>query len=97
MILKLAWRNIWPNKKRSIITLTSIAFAVLLSCFMRSTQLGSYERMISNALSFYTGHIQVHKKGYWEDKTLDEGFFLNDSITDILKTNNQIINIISRM
>jgi len=97
MIVKLAWRNIWRNKKRTIITLTSIAFAVLLSCLMRSAQLGSYERMISNALSFYTGHIQIHKKGYWEDKTLDEGFLISDSITDILNSESRIINIIPRI
>ncbi len=97
MIARLAWRNIWRNKKRSYITLISIAFAVLLSCVMRSAQLGSYERMISNALSFYTGHIQVHKKGYWEDKTLDESFRVNDSVLEILQSDERIINIIPRI
>lgn len=97
MIPRLAYRNIWRNKRRTLITLTSICFAVLLSCLMRSTQLGSYERMISNALSFYTGHIQVHKIGYWEDKTLDEGFEKKDSILDILKSDDRIINIIPRI
>lgn len=97
MIAKLAYRNIWRNKRRTLITLTSIAFAVLLSCLMRSTQLGSYERMISNALSFYTGHIQVHKKGYWEEKTLDEGFEKSDEILNVLKDDKRITNIIPRI
>jgi len=74
MYFKLAWRNIWRNKRRSFITIGSITFAVLLACFMRSMQLGSYERMISNAAEFYTGYIQVHEAGYWDDKTIDNVF-----------------------
>ena len=38
---------------------------------MRSMQLGTYNRMIENAARFYTGYIQVHKNGYWDDKMID--------------------------
>jgi ABC-type lipoprotein release transport system permease subunit len=82
MYIILAWRNIWRNKRRSIITIISIAFAVLLACIMRSMQLGSYERMIENAARFYTGYIQVHQKGYWDDKVIDNVFTNN---TDLIK------------
>jgi ABC-type lipoprotein release transport system permease subunit len=37
-------------------------------------QLGSYERMIDNSARFYTGYIQIHKSGYWNDKMLDNSF-----------------------
>ena len=60
MYFTLAWRNIWRNRRRSVITISSIIFAVLLACVMRSMQLGSYERMIDNAVRFYLGFIQVH-------------------------------------
>jgi len=81
MYFKIAWRNIWRNKRRSLITIGSITFAVLLACVMRSMQLGSYERMIENAARFYTGYIQIHKNGYWDDKTVDNSF---ESSQDIL-------------
>ena len=97
MIRKLSWRNIWRNKRRTIITLSSISFAVLLSCVMRSMQLGSYERMISNALSFYSGHVQVHQKGYWEDKSLDLAFSNYDSIKNIFAVDERIENVIPRI
>ncbi len=71
MYTTLAWRNIWRNKRRSFITIASITFAVLLASFMRSMQLGSYERMIENAAGFYTGYIQVHQNGYWNEKIID--------------------------
>ena len=74
MQIKMAWRNIWRNKRRTIITIVSIAFAVILSSIMRSMQLGSYERMIDNSVRFYTGYIQVHKLGSWDEQVLDNAF-----------------------
>ncbi|WP_416865005.1 MAG: ABC transporter permease [Imperialibacter sp.] len=80
MLLLIAWRNIWRNKRRTLITLASIGFAVFFACIMQSMQLGSYERMIENAVRFYTGHIQVHEKGYWDDKTLDNSLEVTESL-----------------
>ncbi|WP_186754316.1 ABC transporter permease [Echinicola salinicaeni] len=74
MLLKLAWRNIWRNKRRTIITIVSIAFAVILSSLMRSMQLGSYERMVDNSVRFLTGYLQIHKKGYWDEQVIDNAF-----------------------
>ena len=85
MFYLLAWRNIWRNKRRSFITMGSIMFAVVLACLMRSMQLGSYERMIVNAAEFYTGYIQVHKNGYWDDKTVDNVFPGGDALIPMIE------------
>ena len=74
MFFKIAWRNIWRNKRRTLITLSSIGFAVFFACVMQSMQFGSYERMVDNVVRFYTGYIQVHKRGYWDDKIIDNTF-----------------------
>ncbi|HEX7017011.1 MAG TPA: ABC transporter permease [Cyclobacteriaceae bacterium] len=81
MYLTLAYRNIWRNRRRSLITILSITFAVFLACAMRSMQHGSYDRMIENSVRFYTGYIQIHKKGYWDDKTIDNSFSMDTSVT----------------
>ena len=80
MILTLAWRNIWRNKKRTLITISSVTFAVVLAVFMRSLQEGSYSKMIENAVGQFSGYVQVHNKDYWNDKTLDNGIVLSDSL-----------------
>lgn len=82
MYLTIAWRNIWRNRRRSLITILSITFAVLLACVMRSLQHGSYDRMIENGVGFYTGYIQIHKKGYWDEKVIDNSFTLDTSLID---------------
>jgi len=83
-ILKLAWRNIWRNKKRSIITIVSIFIAVFLALIIRSMQLGMYDNVIKNVAGNYTGYVQVHAKGYWEDRNLDNSIVINDSLTQEL-------------
>ena len=74
MLYKLTWRNLWRNKRRTLITVTAITFAVVLTTIMRSMQLGSYERMLDNGVRFYTGYIQIHKNGYWNEKIIDNSF-----------------------
>lgn len=69
--IKLAWRNIWRNKRRTLITSASVFFGVVLSAFMSSMQEGSYAQYIKTIVNFYSGYIQVHKKGYWDDKVID--------------------------
>ncbi len=78
MLIKLAWRNIWRNKRRTAITVASIFFAVFFAVFLRSMQLGAYGKMIDSVVRFYSGHVQIHAKGYWDDQTLDNSFSQND-------------------
>lgn len=80
MLLTLAWRNIWRNRNRSLITMASIASAVVLAVMTAALQKGVFDNLIHNLVSLYTGHIQVHEKGYWEEQLLDNSFELNDTL-----------------
>ena len=97
MYFKLAWRNIWRNKRRSLITIGSITFAVLLACSMRSMQLGSYDRMVETAVRFYTGYIQIHKDGYWADQTIDNSFEYNQGLIDQVASANGVEEVVPRV
>jgi putative ABC transport system permease protein len=90
MLFKLAWRNIWRNKRRTGITIASVFFAVFFAVFMRSMQLGSYGKMIDSVVRFYTGHIQIHSKGYWDDQTMDNAFALDDPELDKINQNKDL-------
>lgn len=74
MLFKLAWKNIWRNRHRTVITMASIFFAVILSVITGSLQDGIFSNLIKNIVSFYTGYIQVHKQGYWNEQILDNSF-----------------------
>ena len=68
--IKMAWRNIFRNPRRSILTILAIAFACLLLVFMLSFQFGSYDTMINSAVMIHTGHIQVQANGYQDKRDI---------------------------
>jgi len=70
--IKMAWRNLWRNKRRTLITITSILFAMFFALVMRSMQKGSYANMVDNVVGTYSGYIQIHAADYWDKKTIDE-------------------------
>ncbi|MFC2103832.1 ABC transporter permease [Bacteroidota bacterium] len=70
----MAWRNIWRNKRRTLITVASIFFAVFFAVLMRSFQLGSYNHMIHQAIESFTGYLQIQNKDFFDDPTLDNAF-----------------------
>ena len=80
--LKLAWRNIWRNKRRSYITMSSVAFAVLLSCLMMSVQYGSMDHMVDNMVKFYTGHIQIHNDNFWDEKIINNSLSYDEDFLE---------------
>ncbi|MEX0610358.1 MAG: ABC transporter permease [Balneolaceae bacterium] len=74
LYLKLAWRNIWRNKRRTLITMASVVMAVLLASVMSSMQQGQYDQMIDNTVGSFSGHIQIQAEGYFDESTLDNSF-----------------------
>ncbi len=78
LYLVLAWRNIWRNKRRTILAALSVIFAIVLAIFTRAMQHGSYDYMIDSAVRMYTGYLQIHGKGYWEERSLENSIEIDD-------------------
>lgn len=93
----LAWRNLWRNKRRTFITVASIFFGVVLSTFMTSMQEGSYDKMVENAVRFYSGHIQIHNEDYWENKTINNTFYRSYSLEGIVKSTEGLELVVPRL
>jgi ABC-type lipoprotein release transport system permease subunit len=68
--LKMSWRNIWRNPRRTVLTVCAIAFASAILVFMLSFQFGSYDAMINTAVKIHTAHLQIQAKGYKEQKDM---------------------------
>ncbi len=76
---KIAWRNLWRNRRRTFITSASVFFAVFFAVIMRSYQLGSYDNMITNFIQSFTGYLQVQHVKYQDNPLIDYAFDYNDS------------------
>jgi len=96
-ILKIAWRNIWRNKRRTLITIASIMFALFFAIIMRGFQVGSYANMKENAIESYSGYIQIQKKGYWDDKNINNIFEFDKQVIEDLESDPRIKVIIPRL
>lgn len=97
MILKLSWRNLWRNKRRTFITMASVFFAVILSTLMSSFKEGSYTGMINSMVGSYTGYAQIHANGYWDEKTVDNSMLLNNELDEIIKSTNGVVDYLPRI
>lgn len=84
-IIKIAWRNLWRNKRRTVITAASVFFAIWFALIMRAFQLGSYDLMVNNIVHAYSGYFQVHAKGYWDDQVLNNGFISSEKLEKSLQ------------
>ncbi len=95
--IKLAWRNIWRNKRRTFITMASIFFALLFALVMRSMQIGSYDAMVNNVVQSYTGYIQIHSNGYWDNKIINNTFESSNTLIEKVLSANNVNLVIPRL
>ncbi len=96
-LILMAWRNIWRNKRRTLITVASIFFGVLLSAYMTSMQEGSYDKMVEIVVKFYSGYMQVHNEDYWENKSINNSFDYDQTLVDQIKKHPEIDFVIPRL
>lgn len=92
MYLKLAWRNIWRNKRRTLITVSSIMFAVIFAMFLESIERGSHNVAIENMTRFHTGYIQVQDYRFEDQPSLDNAFLYDDEQRDQILSATELIN-----
>ena len=70
LVLRLAWRNLWRQPRRTWLTTGAMVFSNVLLVFMISLQFGMYRLMIENSLQAFTGHMQVQAPGYNDEKKM---------------------------
>ncbi|HOW82904.1 MAG TPA: ABC transporter permease, partial [Spirochaetota bacterium] len=94
---KLAWRNVWKNKRRTVLTLLTIVVGCGMIIFMNAIATGGHEQMITDAVEINTGHIQIHEKGFWENQSIDYAFVPDDDLLKMLSTDERIAAITKRV
>lgn len=72
MLLTLAWRNIWRNKKRSLIIVAAIAVGLCCGLFASATMFGMWDSMINTTIDMDLGHFQIHTKAFEDEKLITD-------------------------
>ena len=70
MLWKVAWRNLWRQGRRSMLTVSAMAVGVALCMAMFALIDGMYARMFDVLVSQALGHVQVHNERWPADQQL---------------------------
>lgn len=72
--IKLSWRNVWRNKRRSLVVISSIGVGVFMMLVIMAVMNGTNYQMIDNTISTSLGHVSIHKKGFMDNIKASYGF-----------------------
>ncbi|MBI1855149.1 MAG: ABC transporter permease, partial [Chloroflexi bacterium] len=64
LYLRLAWRNIWRHRRRTIIIVIAMGLALALMMFYDGLVDGFNQAIYGNAIRVLGGNIQIHTAGY---------------------------------
>lgn len=77
MIWKMAWRSVWRNKRRTLITASTLMIGVAVMSAMLSLVTGMNNRIVRNVTQSRLGEAQIHQTDYRE--TQDEKLVIEDT------------------
>ncbi len=83
---RLAWRNIWRQKRRTWLTALAMIFSNVLLVFLISLQFGSYDMMINNTLRMFSGQIQIQQADYQQGQKMRQSIDNIVELADKIRT-----------
>ena len=79
VLVRLAWRYLWRNHRRTIVMLSAISIGAWAMIFMTALTRGMVDQMISDGISVLPGHVQLHNPDYLDDPSITNRVSLTDA------------------
>ncbi|MCB9674742.1 MAG: ABC transporter permease [Alphaproteobacteria bacterium] len=95
-LVALAWRNLWRQKRRTVLTLVSIAFGGFLAVLMTAMQDRSFADFIDNAARFGAGHVTIQHPEYRDRPTLNRTVEGTDALRGIAEEDGRVVKVVDR-
>ena len=86
MTWKLAWRNLWRHRARSLIMGSAIALLYALTLLGLGINDDGHRRMLEEAAAAAGGDVLVHGQGYWDTRASDRVVRGGDAIVEQVET-----------
>jgi ABC-type lipoprotein release transport system permease subunit len=68
--LRLAWRNLWRNHRRTLIMLAAVIVGAWAMIFMTALTRGMVDEMVMDGIRTLPGHVQIHHPSYRDDPSV---------------------------
>lgn len=60
MLLKIAWRNIWRNRTRSLVVIFSLVIGIWATVFILAVSDSLHAESLREGIEYKYGHVQLH-------------------------------------
>ena len=97
MMLTLALRNLWRNRRRTLLTLSAMVVSVSLLILALGVFSGMIHDMITSATEQYRGHLVVSRSGYQDDHELFATFRLSAGLQQQITSDRQVVGLSPRL
>jgi ABC-type lipoprotein release transport system permease subunit len=97
--IKVAWRNMWRNWRRTVIATIAIVLGLILLIFMEALMKGSDQAIFGNAVRLYGGNVQIHAPGFRDKASrlplipLDDA----DMVVEIVRAQPEVVAVSKRI
>ena len=97
MILKIAWRNVWRNKTRSLVVVIAVGLGLWAGIFTAAFMYGISGQRLNNIIRSQISHIQIHAPGFTDD--LETKLLLNNQqkTFDVVKDDPRVKGVTGRI
>jgi len=97
LMLRMGWRNLWRNGRRTVLTLVSISFGLLLAILMTALQDRNWADMIDLAARLGGGHVTVQHPELIDAPTLDKTVTRTDAIAALARAEPEVTRVVVRI
>lgn len=93
---RIAWRNLWRNRRRTSIQLAAIAGSLFLALFYHHIAIGMYADMIDDGVRSGSGHVGLYHERYLEDRKVSDTVPA-DALVQALEGNSRVAAVYPRL
>ncbi len=71
MIWSIAWKNVWRNKKRSLVVIVAVTLGIISGVLLVGIMEGWVKQRLNDAIYNEVSHIQIHNNEYIKNEEID--------------------------
>jgi ABC-type lipoprotein release transport system permease subunit len=96
-LLSLAWRNLWRQRRRTLLTLSSIAFGTMLAWLFTGLGDANWRQMIDVAARMGGGHVTLQNAEYFDSPTLSRSVEQTDRLAAVALEQPEVVRVVTRI
>lgn len=90
MLIKISWRNVWRNPRRSLVMIAAVMIGIWAGVFVSSLSLGIVEQRFRTSIEQHVSHIQIHNPEFLKEISVNHKIDGWNSLKSKLESDQEI-------